>query len=240
MKPKSYRRGYPVAILIGIEQNHAAIWQIFSQVAKPQKTILLNGDRKDTKALYTFHESIINELRPILKEGVRSIITVSPPKTSYAQQFLSHIKEHYTWLVHGPNKTTFSTLTGSASTTSQVAALTKTTDFKQIIDETTTKESENLLELLEKRLNKNDNLVFFSLEEAENLILSQPAASKPKPEYLLITDKYLSSSRQKGRLNRLTQIAANRKVKTRIVNAESPAGIRLTQLGGIVCLAKLD
>ena len=240
MKPKAYKRGYPVAILIGIENDHAALWQVFSQVAKHQQTIPLNGDRKDSKAVYNFHESIINALRPTLKEGVRSIIIASPSKTNYAQDFLNHIKAHHTWLLQGPNKATFSPITGSASTPPQVAALTKTALFKQLINETTAEETENLLEILEKRLNETDNLVLFSLEEAENLILGKQATGKPKPEYLLLTDNYLSSSRQKNRVHRLLQIATNRKVKTRIINAESTAGIRLTQLGGLVCLAKLE
>ena len=47
--------------------DHAALWQIFSQVAKPQQTIPLNGERKDQKALYNFHETIINALRPVLQ-----------------------------------------------------------------------------------------------------------------------------------------------------------------------------
>jgi hypothetical protein len=34
------------------------------------------------------------------------------------------------------------------------------------------------------------------------------------------------------------QIAQNRNVKTRIVNAESPAGKRLAQLGGMILLAQ--
>jgi stalled ribosome rescue protein Dom34 len=80
--------------------------------------------------------------------------------------------------------------------------------------------------------------VFFSLEEAENLILKRYKPGRPKPEYLLLTDKYLADTHQKNRLHRLMQIAANKQVKTRIVNAESPAGLRLTQLGGIVCIAK--
>lgn len=240
MTPKAYKRGYPVAILVGTEQNHAALWQVFSQVAKHDKTIPLNGDRKDSKSTYNFHESIINALRPMLKEGVRSIIIAAPSKTNYAQEFLNHIKAHHTWLSQGPNKATFSTLTGSASTPSQVAAITKTPNFKQLIEETTTEETENLLEILEKRLDKTDSLVLFSFEEAENLILGKQVAGKPKPEYLLLTDNYLSSSRQKNRLHRLMQIAANKKVKTRIINAESNAGIRLTQLGGLVCLAKVN
>ena len=160
MKPKNYKRGYPVAVLVGIEQDHAAFWHIFSQVAKQQQTIPIS-DRKDQKALYTFHETIINALRPVLKEGVRSIIIASPPRSSYAQEFLSHIKSHHAWLSQGTNKTSFSQITGSASSPSQVAALTKTGAFKQLIQENATEETENLLEILEKRLSKTDNLVFF-------------------------------------------------------------------------------
>ena len=240
MSPKVYRRGYIVAILVGIESEHAALWQVFSQVAKHQQTIPLNGGRSDPKAVYNFHESIVNALRPTLKEGVRSIIVASPAKTSYAQEFLNHIKAHHSWLLQGPNRATFSTITGSASTPPQVAALTKTVVFKQLIQETASEETENLLEILEKRLSKADNLVFFSVEEAENMILGTQVVGKPKPEYLLLTDNYLSSSRQKNRVHRLLQIAKNRSVKTRIINAESTAGLRLTQLGGLVCLAKID
>jgi stalled ribosome rescue protein Dom34 len=95
---------------------------------------------------------------------------------------------------------------------------------------------------LEKRLNtsNNKNLVLFSLEEAENLILKRHKPGRPKPEYLMLTDRYLSDNREKSRLHRLIQIATNRNVKTRIANAESPAGIRLTQLGGLICLAQLE
>ena len=240
MKPKNYKRGYPVAVLVGIERDHAALWHIFSQVAKQQQTIPVNGERKDSKALYSFHETIINALRPVLKEGVRSVIAASPPRTSYSQDFLSHIKAHHTWLLQGINKATFSQITGSASSPSQVGALTKTGAFKQLIEENATEETENLLEILEKRLNKNDNLVLFSLQEAETLILNPQAPGKPQPEYLMLTDDYLANSRQKNRVNRLMMIAAKNGVKTRVINAESNAGVRLKQLGGIVCLAKLD
>ena len=101
MTPKNYKRGYPVAILIGMEADRAALWHIFSQVAKPQQTISINGDRKDQKALYSFHETIVNALRPVLKEGVRSVIVASPPRTNYALDFLFHIKAHHAWLNAG-------------------------------------------------------------------------------------------------------------------------------------------
>jgi stalled ribosome rescue protein Dom34 len=240
MKPKNYKRGYPVGVLVGIEQDHAALWHIYSQVAKPQQTISLNGDRKDQKVLYSFHESIINALRPVLKEGVRSVIVASPPRTNYAQDFQIHIKAHHSWLLQGTNKASFSQITGSASSPPQVATLTKSSTFKELIQENATEETENLLEILEKRLNKTDNLVLFSIQEAESLILFPQPPGKPQPEYLLLTDDYLNGSRQKNRVNRLMQIAARHGVKTRVIDAESNAGNRLTQLGGIVCLAKLD
>ena len=238
MSPKSYRRGYPVAVLVGIKQNHAALWQVFSQVAKHQQNIVLNSERNDAKALYNFHESIINALRPILKEGIRSIIIASPSKTDYSQQFLSHIKGHHNWLLQGPGKAVFSPITGSASTAPQVSALTQTSTFKQLISDTTAEETENLLEILEKRLNATDNLVLFSLQEAEHFIFETQGEGKAKPEYLMLTDEYLSKSRQKYRVQRLMQVSANKGVKTRVISAESTAGKRVTQLGGLVCLAQ--
>ncbi len=238
MKPKSYRRGYSVAILIGVEQNHAALWQIYSQVAKHQQTIQLDGDRRDQKALYNFHETIINALRPTLKEGVRSIIIASAPRTSYAQDLQNHITAHHTWLLQSTNKASISIIVGSASTPTQVSVLTQKDIFKQLIQENAQQETENLLEILEKKLNSPDNLVLFSLQEAESLILNPQLPGKPQPEYLLLTDEYLAGSKQKYRVHRLMQIAQNKQVKARVIDAESSAGARLTQLGGIVCLAK--
>ncbi len=76
----------------------------------------------------------------------------------------------------------------------------------------------------------------FSLEEAENLILQVQPPGKPQPEYLLLTNSYLAGCRQKNRIHRLMQIAQNKKIKTRVIDAESNAGARLTQLGSLVCL----
>jgi stalled ribosome rescue protein Dom34 len=190
--------------------------------------------------LYNFHESIINALRPTLKEGVRSIILASPARTNHNQELINHVREHHRWLTQGQNKAAFSKITGSATTPPQVAALTRTPSFLQLVNDTTQEETENLIEILEKRINTtdNNNLVLFSLEEAEKLILKRQKPSEPKPEYLMLTDRYLAGKRQKNRLHRLMQIAANRKVRTRIINAESPAGKRLTQLGGFICLVQ--
>jgi stalled ribosome rescue protein Dom34 len=238
MTPKTYRRGYPVAVLTGIEQTQAAIWKIYSQVAKPEATIHLEGTRSDPKTLYSFHEAIINTLRPALKEGVKSIIIAAPQKTSYSQDFLNHIKGHHQWLFQGESKASFKQITGSAVTHAQVSNITSSEKFKQSISDSTFEEAENLRELLEKRLNATDRLVLFSLEEAENAIYNPETPGTPKPEYLLLTDNYLVTDKRKVRLNRLMQIAQNKKIKTRVVNKESTAGARLNQLGGLVCLLK--
>jgi stalled ribosome rescue protein Dom34 len=243
LKPKKgYKRGYPVAILAGLEETHAVLWKVFSKVVKPEKTLGIDGTRSNPKALYNFHEAIINVLRPTLKEGIGSIIIASPARTNYTQEFVNHIRQHHAWLTQGPNKATFSEINGSASTQSQVAALTRTSEFHELISQTTSEETENLLDLLEKRLNTSNrrDAVLFSLEEAENLILKRHKPGRPKPEYLLLTDKYLAGTHQKNRLHRLMQIATNKQVKTRIVNAESSAGKRITQLGGIVCITHLE
>src|SRR4030066_204581 len=152
MVNKKYRRGYPVAILAGLEKDDASLWQVFSKVVKPIATIKLNGNRNDLKAAFNFHESIVNALRPTFKQGVRSVILASPPRTGYAQEFIHHVQRHHAWLVQGASKITFAEATGSAKTPPQVAALTRTESFQSLIVEITAEETVNLLELLEKRI----------------------------------------------------------------------------------------
>jgi stalled ribosome rescue protein Dom34 len=54
---------------------------------------------------------------------------------------------------------------------------------------------------------------------------------------LLLTDMYLAKSRQKQRIHRLLQIAKNKKIKTKVIDAETSAGCRITQFGGLVFFA---
>jgi len=230
-----------VAILGGLEDDRTVLWKVFSNVVKPEKTVWLDGTRNDPKAVYNLHESIVNALRPTLKEGVRSVILASPARTNYAKRFIDHIHGHHAWLVQGPNKATFSEITGSAGTLPEVAALTRTHTFRQLISETTSEETEDLVDMLEKHLNSSnqDKVALYSLKEIEDLILGPQKPSRFTAEYLMLTDKYLSNSHEKNRIHRLMQIATNRNVKTRVVDAESTAGLRITQLGGMVCLAHL-
>jgi stalled ribosome rescue protein Dom34 len=240
LKRRKYKRGYLVAILIGLEKDKATLWRIYSNVAKHQKSISLKDLKSDSETSYNFNESIVDALRPILKEGVHSVIIASPPRTSYSKELLAHIRLHHAWLNQGNNKVVFSEIEGTAGTPPQVAALTRTNVFHEIVEKTTQEETEDLVELLDKRLNlsKSEHAVLFSLEEAETVVIKNRGIDELEPELILLTDNYLRESSSRNRLNRLLQIASNKNVKTRIIDSESPAGKRLAQFGGLACLMK--
>ena len=238
-RKSAYRRGYAVAVLVGLEEGIAVIWKVYSKVVKPETTLKLEEKRNNSKAVYSFHETIVNILRPTLKEGVRTVVLASPQRTSYTREFIEYVNRHHAWLTQKPNKVTFAEITDSASTFPQVTALTRNPVFSKLIQKATSEETLGLLDLMESRLSgsQGDKAVLYSLDDVEAAVLGSHWRGL-SPEHLLLTDKYLVTSRQKDRLNRLMQISANKKIKTRVVDAESPAGKRLTQLGGIVCLTR--
>ncbi len=239
---KPYRRGYPVALLVGLGEGQAVLWKVYSNVVKPEKTIVLNGARNDAKALYNFYEATVNAMRATIREGIRSIIVASPPRTVFREELLKHVRSHHSWLTQGADKATFAEIVGAALTVHDVTVLARASEFHRLLSETTTQETENLLELLEKSLNVSsaEPTVLYSLEEIEDKVFGTWLPGKPKPEYLMLADTYLTNSHQKNRIHRLQQVASNRKVKSRIVKADTPAGKRLLQLGGIVCILKTE
>jgi stalled ribosome rescue protein Dom34 len=236
-RKQGYKRGHPVTLLVGFENDYAVLWQVFSHVVKLHLTLKVGGKRTDQRALYNFHESLVDALRPVLKEGVRSIVVTAPKKTTYAKEFLNHVQKHHTYLIQSkqPNKATFAELIGSADQPHRVAELVKTKEFCKLIAETTSEEAEHIVNALEKCLYSTDSksVILFSLKEIEDMVYDRERRNDFRTEYLILTDKYLADSEDKNRIHRLLQISKNRKVKTRIVNAETPAGKRISQFGGI-------
>ena len=90
-RKQGYKRGYPVALLVGFENASAVLWHVFSYVVKLHLTLELGGKRTDERVLYNFHESVVEALKPLFKEGVKSIVVVAPMKTTYAEDFLDHV-----------------------------------------------------------------------------------------------------------------------------------------------------
>ena len=234
-----YRRGYPLAVLVGLEDRRAVLWRVFSEVVKLDGTVERGGEAEKGE-LYDFYESIVNALRPIIKEGIKSIVIAAPARTDYAKNFLDHIRKHHVWLVReGPNAATFGELIGSASQLHEVHKLVRTKEFRDAIGETTSRDAENIAAALEKTLDSDTGTtVFYSLEEIEDFVDGRQDQSDLRPEHIVLTDKYLADTKVRGRILRLLQISKNKGIKTTIINAETGAGLRLSQLGGLVCFAK--
>ncbi len=237
-KKHGYKRGYPVALLVGFEVDHAVLWHVFSHVAKLYATVQLRGRRTDERTLYSFHESVVDALRPMLKEGVRSVVVTGPMKTTYAADFLNHTRKHHAYLVRskGSSRAAFAELVGSADQPHNVAELVKTKKFRKLIAETTSGEADHIVNALEKNLSSIDNsgVALFSLKEIEDVVYNQEGIRGSRTAYLMLTDKYLADSEDKNRAQRLLQISRNRKVETTIVKVETQAGKRISQFGGIV------
>jgi stalled ribosome rescue protein Dom34 len=234
-----------VALLVGFEADRAVLWQVFSRVAKPYKTLTLSGKRSDEKALYNFHESVVDALRPLLREGVRSVLAAAPMKTTYASDFMAHVRKHHKYLIQSrkPEGATFAELIGSADQPNKVAELVATKEFRRLIAETTSEETDQVIDALEKLLYRADSdaVVLFSLREIEDMVYNPDRGLNDfRTAYLLLTDKCLADGENKNRIHRLLQIAGNKKVKTRIVSSETPAGKRVSQLGGIVFFNALN
>jgi len=231
-----------VAVLVGFESNHAVFWDVFSRVVKQSNRLELDGKRTDEKMLYNFHETVVEKLKPVLNEGVRSVVVVSPVRTTYAQQFLEHVQKHHRYMIQSksPNCANFATLGGSADDPITVAELVKTKEFTNLLEKTTSEEADQVVGSLEKHLYGTDNnsTVLYSLKEIEDRVYSTKKDKELQTEYLLLTDKYLRESRQKNRIHRLLQIAKNKKIKTSVINAETSAGTRINQFGGLVFFTK--
>lgn len=236
---RRYSRGYPLAVLVGLEDKRAVLWRVFSEVVKLDGTVERGGTER--AGSYAFHESIVNALRPTIKEGVKSVVIAAPPRTDYAQNLLDHIRRHHAWLVQeGANAATLGELTGFAGQPHEVHELVRTKEFRDVIGETTSRGAENIAAALEKSLasDSSSTVVSYSLEEIEDLIYGRQGQSTLKPEHVVLTNKYLADTKNRGRILRLLQISKNKGIKTTIVNAETRAGLRLSQLGGLVCFAK--
>jgi len=244
-RKKRVRRGHPVAILIGLHDNDAVFWRIFSESIRPHFKINRGRKRRNQnkKHLFHFHEEIINVLRPIIKEGIRSVILLSPPKEEYSDEFLSHVNKHHSWLLKKGNQgVVFSKIVGNQAKTQKDVYYLKTQDyFKDIVGETSNQEALLILEELTEIINKNEKFskILYTWREIDyELRLIKQNSNLPKPNYIILTEEYLKNPKNRNKTHRILQIAQNLKIKTKIVNEESEAGISVKKFGGLVCYFK--
>ncbi len=211
--------------MIGIRGREAAVWNIYSESVKP-------GQRLTEESPYEVYESIVDALRPKIKQGVKTVLVASSDDENYSG-FMGHVEKHHSWLLKGwdLNKATFEHVPMAAMNELQVHGIVKTNSFKEKLSTASTKDLVNVMKVLEERLNDPDGIdtLLFSLDEVEAHIYGGGYA-----EYLLVTDQF--HKRYRRRTHRLLQIVANRKIQNKIIPANTAAGARVTQFGGLVCL----
>ncbi len=244
-RKKRTKRGHPIAILIGLHDNDAVFWRIFSESIRLHFKIKRGRKRRnqDKKQLYHFHEEIINVLRPIVKEGIRSVILLSPPKEEYSDEFLNHVNKHHSWLLKIGNKqVVFSKIIGNQAKTQKDVYYLKTQEyFKDIVNETSNQEGLLILEELTEIINKNEKFskILYTWREIDyELRLIKLNPNLPKPNYIILTEEYLNNLKNRNKSHRILQIAKNLEIKTKIVSQESEAGAIVEQFGGLVCFFK--
>jgi hypothetical protein len=221
------RRGYPVAVLVGLEKGEAHFWDVYSESVKPGPQITVSGTD------YGFHEAIVDQLRPRLKEGVKTVLVATEDKSLY-NAFMGHVGRHHGWLLRGweLNTVTLVHIQGNARTAEEVRTLAASDEFRSRLSEASEGDLDKVMGVLEKRLNTSEGIdtLMLSLDDVEAGVYGEES-----PEYILVTDEF--TRRHRGRAQRLLQVAQNRGVKTRTVPTGSRHASRLVQLGGIVGMA---
>lgn len=216
-----------MAVLIGLERNQAFIWNVYSESARAGKQ--LRGDDE-----YNFFESIVEELRPSIRQGIKSVLIAAPDKEDY-MNYMRHIQKHQSWLFNrSPNTTTFGHIPERAMNADQVRELVKSPVFKKKLAEVYEEDLRQVMDLLKKRLNDRHGIetLLFALNEVENAIYG----NERNVEYILVSDVFRHQNWE--RINRLLQIAANKDVRTKIIMLNTPLAARISQFGGLICILR--
>ena len=244
-RKKRVRRGHPIAILIGLHDNDAVFWRIFSETIRFHFKINRGRKRRNQnkKQLFHFHEEIINTLRPIINEGIRSVILLSPPKEVYSDEFLNHVNKHHSWLLKKGNQgVVFSKIVGNQAKTQKDVYYLKTQEyFKDLVEKTSNQEALLILEELTEVIKKNEKFskILYTWREIDHeLRLIKQNPNLPKPNYIILTEEYLKNPKNRNKTHRILQIAKNLEIRTKIVSQESEAGISVEKFGGLVCYFK--
>ena len=214
-----------MAVLIALDSRKTTIYRVYSEAAKLHERLPV-ADRRGEKEAYAHNEAVVNELRPLLREGVSSIV-VSSQKTEYTNQFMDHLKKHHRWLIENSS---IKTLVGSAETDASAHELIRGDLFKESLRSAVEDEEKSLLELLETHLTQGETV--YTIREARDLFASH------RLQYIIVTETFYEARRGNPQFQSLLQLAQNAGVKARITKDEGLLGARVRQLGGMVGLGK--
>ena len=243
---KRPKRGFLMALLIGFDEKEIHTWKVYSHSLRVYKTIKLTRKWKylDDKQIYKLLEELVNLIRIVIRDGLKSILLASSQKKDCSTIFLDHINKHHQWLVRskGYNRVSFGKIVGNANTLEGAKFLISQEKSLDIISETTSDEINLLVKQLNKIINVGDpnKILLYSLEDIEALIYGRGKKDKSaadKLDFLIVTEDYINSH-NKHRIHRLIQIANNKGIITKTVSIENPAADRFNQFGGILAFKK--
>jgi stalled ribosome rescue protein Dom34 len=229
-----------MAVLVGLDNERAALWVVYSESIKQHGFIDRPADSDSHKdaALYNFYNAIIAEMKPILSTGLASLVVASTRvDASLAESFIAHIRKHHAYLLRAIRMTS---ITGDAMTVNAARALVKTDAFQSVTIDVTNQESDVLVRVLDAKLSDSTGrvTVLFSLEEIDRYFRNLSKAGEAAveyPEYVLMTDTFWAARKNDPRLQRVMDLAKNASVKTSVLRSDGQAGSRVAQLGGLVC-----
>lgn len=219
--PRRGRRGYPTAILIGLDSQSANIWLVYSESIKSGKVFTKSADDKTG---YKHNEEIVESIRGLLPFGFNQLIIASPEKTRLASSLVEYINRSHGWLT---KRLTVKELQGKAVTAADVVQLVKSNRIQESIAEAAVESNDKIMERLEKALNTGD--VLFTVEE-----LFYALRDEARPEFILVTEKFDAAWRGSRRYQSMIQRTKNMSATFTIVKHDAPASARLEQLGGFV------
>lgn len=224
--PRKGRRGYPTAILIGLDNKTANIWLVYSESLKQGKTITKSGD--DEKSVYKHNEEIVEAIRSLLIEGFNQLIIASTEKYTRKSGFMEYINRSHGWLT---KRLAIKELDKKAVTRGDVLQLIKMSLIQESVSEAAGETNELIMERLEKALNGGHTI--YTLRELAGILASEKA-----PDLVLITESFDAANRSSRLYQSTIQKARNLRATVSIVKLDTPAGARLEQLGGFVCVIR--
>lgn len=229
MSRKRKRRGYPVAVLVGLENKRTIFWNVFSNSIKTGAVKVWVDNE------YNFFEDIVDELRPSIKQGIKTVLLASEDKKKY-DGFIGHIEKHQSWMLKGYelNRVSFQYVKGSARDADAVTELVNASGFSDKIRQAGEGDMKLVMSVLEKRLSSKDGIetLMFSLDEVKDAVYGGVAV-----EYIITSQRF--QERHRRRIQRLFQVAENKGVKMRVLSPDSPHIGRVAQFGGFICLLRI-
>jgi len=242
---KRQKRGFLTALLIGFDEKTIHFWKVYSHSLREYKTIKLPRKWKylDDKQRYNLLEEMVNIIRPVIKEGLKSVLLVDSDKKEYSTSFLDHVNKHHKWLLTGYNCVSIGEIDGVANSLESANFLISREESKLIMDETITDELREIVRRIDKLIHTGDpeKLMLYSLEEIEAIVYEggkKDKSAAEKLDLMIITASYIEKQVNKSRIYRLLQIARNKGIKTKIISIESQFTDRFNQFGGLLALRK--